>query len=125
MDPKRRALLAAGFVLHLLCWFLGAVEIWLVFFLLGTPVSAARALVLDSVVAGLRTFVFMVPAAAGVQEASYVLACTVFGMSPAAAVAASLARRARDLTLGAATLGLAVGTDRAIIRGRRETSCRS
>ena len=87
--------------------------------------SAARALVLDSVVAGLRTFVFMVPAAAGVQEASYVLACAVFGMSPAAAVAGSLARRARDLALGAATLGLAVGTDRAIIRGRRETSCRS
>ena len=121
----RRARLAAGFALHLLCWCLGAAELWLVFDLLGEPVSAARALVIDSAVAGLRTFVFMVPAAAGVQEASYVLACAVFGIAPAAAVAASLARRARDLTMGAATLAVAVGTDRAFTRGRRETSCGS
>ncbi len=121
----QRKRLGSGFLLHLLCWFVGAAELWLTFHLLGRPVSAARALVLDSVVAGLRTFVFMVPVAAGVQEASYVLACAVFGISPAAGVAASLARRARDLTLGAATLGLALGTDRAIIRGPRETSCGS
>ena len=120
-----RGRLALGFGLHLLCWFLGAGELWLIFHLLGQPVSVPEALVIDGVVAGLRTFVFMVPVAAGVQEASYVLACAVFAISPAAAVAASLARRARDLTLGAAILGIAVGTDRAIIRGPRETSCRS
>ena len=122
---SHRGRLTLGFGLHLLCWFLGAAELWLIFYLLGKPVSAAEALVIDAIVAGLRTFVFMVPVAAGVQEASYVLACAVFGIAPAAAVAASLARRARDLTLGAATLALAIGTDRAIIRGRRETSCRS
>ncbi|HUA23786.1 MAG TPA: lysylphosphatidylglycerol synthase domain-containing protein [Steroidobacteraceae bacterium] len=119
---RRPARLGAAFVLHVLCWFLGAAELWLVFYLLGRPVTAAHALVVDSIVVGLRTFVFMVPAAAGVQEASYVLACGVFGIAPATAVAASLARRARDLTLGAAVLGVAVGTDRAIIRDRRETS---
>jgi glycosyltransferase 2 family protein len=122
---SRRRRLGWGFALHTLCWFLGAAELWLVFHLLGHPVSAARALVVDAAVAGLRTFVFMVPAAAGVQEASYVLACAVFGIAPATAVAASLARRARDLTMGAATLAIAVGTDRAIIRGRTETSCGS
>ena len=121
----RRARLAWAFALHVLCWFLGAAELWLIFHLLGEPVSAPRALVIDSVVSILRTFAFMVPAAAGVQEASYVLACAVFGLSPAAAVAASLARRARDLTLGVATLGGALGTDPAIIRGRRESSCGS
>jgi len=121
----QRARLAAAFALHLLCWFLGAAEVWLVFELLGKPVTAPQALVIDSIVAGLRTFVFMVPVAAGVQEASYVLACAVFGIPPAGAVAASLARRARDLTLGAVTLGLAVGTDRGIMRPRRETSCGS
>jgi glycosyltransferase 2 family protein len=119
---SRRARLGTAFVLHMLCWFLGAAELWLVFYLLGKPVTAAHALVVDSIVVGLRTFVFMVPAAAGVQEASYVLACAVFGIAPATAVAASFARRARDLTLGAAVLGVAVATDRAIIRDRRETS---
>jgi uncharacterized membrane protein YbhN (UPF0104 family) len=108
--------LGSAFALHLLCWFLGAAELWLIFHLLGKPVSATRALVIDGVVSGLRTFVFMVPAAAGVQEASYVLACAAVGISPAVAVAASFARRARDLTMGAATLGLAAATDRAIIR---------
>ena len=119
---SRRARLGWAFALHMLCWFLGAAELWLVFDLLGKPVSAARALVIDSIVAGLRTFIFMVPAAAGVQEATYVLACAVFGIAPATAVAASLARRARDLTLGAAVLAVAAGTDRAIIRDRRESS---
>ena len=121
----RRGRLGSGFALHLLCWFLGAAELWLIFHLLGKPVAAARALVIDGVVAGLRTFVFMVPAAAGVQEASYVLACAVFGIAPAAAVAASLARRARDLTMGGTALAIALGTDRAITRGRRESSCGS
>ncbi len=122
---SHRSRLACGFGLHLLCWLLGAAELWLIFHLLGKPVTAARALIIDGVVSGLRTFVFMVPAAAGVQEASYVLACAAVGIAPAPAVAASLARRARDLTMGAATLGIAVGTDRAVIRGRRDTSCRS
>ncbi len=115
----RRARLRAGFALHLLCWFIGAAELWLVFALLGKPLSAAEALVIDGAVAGLRTFVFMVPAAAGVQEASYVLACTVFGIPPALAVAASLARRARDLSLGTVTLGVVAGTDRGLSRGLR------
>jgi putative membrane protein len=122
---RQRSRLRSGFALHLICWLLGAAELWLVFDLLGKPVSAARALVIDSAVAGLRTFVFMVPAAAGVQEASYVLACAVFGIAPATAVAASLARRARDLPLGAAILGIAAGTDAGFRRRRRETSCGS
>lgn len=119
------ARLVSAFALHLLCWFLGAAELWLIFHLLGRPVTATRALIIDGVVSGLRTFVFMVPAAAGVQEASYVLACAAVGIAPAAAVAASFARRARDLTMGAVTLGIAAGTDRAVIRGRGETSCGS
>jgi glycosyltransferase 2 family protein len=122
---RHRARLSGAFALHLLCWFLGAAELWLIFELLGKPVTLAQALVIDGIVTGLRTFVFMVPVAAGVQEASYVLACAVFAIPPAAAVAASFARRARDLTLGALILGLALGTDRGIMRRRRETSCGS
>lgn len=103
---RRRGRLWVALALHAACWFLGAAELWLVFALLGRPVSLLEALVIDSVVAGLRTFVFMVPAAAGVQEASYVLVGAVFAIAPATAVAASLARRARDLTLGATTFGV-------------------
>ena len=39
------------------------------------------------------------------------LAAAVFGISPAAALAASLARRARDLALGIGTMGIAAVGD--------------
>jgi len=62
-------------------------------------VSLAQAIVVDSLANGLRTFAFFIPSAAGAQEGAYVLICALFGISPAAAVALSLARRGRDLVL--------------------------
>ncbi|HUO02846.1 MAG TPA: hypothetical protein VMU31_08710, partial [Rhizomicrobium sp.] len=47
-----------------------------------------------------RTLGFMVPAAAGVQEAGYVLVGLAFGLPPAQGIAFSLARRARDFAIG-------------------------
>ncbi|HVN44784.1 MAG TPA: lysylphosphatidylglycerol synthase domain-containing protein [Steroidobacteraceae bacterium] len=93
--------------LHLLCWFLGAAETWVTFRLLGIDLGPWQALAIDGTVLGLRTFGWMVPAAAGVQEGSYLLAAAVFGISPAAALAASFARRARDLLLGVGVLAIA------------------
>jgi hypothetical protein len=109
---SQRARLWSAFALHLGCWVFGAVEAWVTFRLLGVDLTLWQALAIDGTVAGLRTFGWLVPAAAGVQEAAYMLAAAVFGISPAAALAASLARRARDLALGVGTLGVAaVGDD--------------
>ena len=108
---RERGRLWSAFALHLCCWCLGAAETWVVFRLLGVDLTLLQALAIDGTVAALRTFGFMVPAALGVQEASYLLAATVFGIPPAAAVAASLARRARDLVLGVGTLGIVVVGD--------------
>lgn len=102
------ARLWTAFALHLFCWCLGAGEAWVAFRLLGVDLTLMQALAIDGTVSALRTFGFMIPAAVGVQEASYLLAAAVFGMPPAVALAASLTRRARDLTLGVATLGVAV-----------------
>jgi putative membrane protein len=107
----QRARLWSGFALHLCCWCLGAGEVWVIFRLLGVDLTLSQALAIDGTVVGLRTFGFMVPAAAGVQEVSYVLAAAVFGIPPAAAIAASFARRARDLVLGVGTLGIAAVGD--------------
>ena len=100
---ERRRLFAA-FAIHLTCWLIGAAETWLILTLMGVPIGPGQALAIDSLVVGLRTFGFLVPAAAGVQEASYVVVCALFGLSPATAVAVSLARRARDWVLGIPTL---------------------
>jgi putative membrane protein len=88
------------FTIHLFCWLMGAFETWVIFWLLGTPVTIAQAVVIDSLANGLRTFAFFIPAAAGAQEGAYVLVCALFGLSPATAIAFSLARRARELVLG-------------------------
>ena len=101
----------SALTLHLICWCLGAAELWITFRLLGIELTPYQALAIDGTVAGLRTFGWMVPAAAGVQEASYLLAVAVFGIPPAAGIAASFARRARDLLLGVATVAIAVAGD--------------
>lgn len=115
---SQRGRLWSSFSLHLGSWCLGALEAWVTFRLLGIDLTLPQALAIDGTVAGLRTFGFMLPAAAGVQEASYMLAGAVFGISPAAALAASFARRARDLLLGSATLGIAVVGDPNFAPGR-------
>jgi len=108
---SQRGRLWSAFALHLCCWCLGAAEVWVTLRLLGVGVTLPQALAIDGTVVGLRTFGLMVPAAAGVQEASYMLAAAVFGIPPAAAIAASFARRARDLVLGVGTLGIAAVGD--------------
>ena len=101
----------SGFALHLCCWCLGAAETWIIFRLLGVDLTVSQALAIDGTVVGLRTFGWIVPAAAGVQEASFMLAAAVFGIPPAEALAASFARRARDLVLGIGTVVIAVVGD--------------
>ena len=115
---SRRTRVLTGFLLHLTCWIVGAAELWVVFALLGVRIGLLQALAIDSIVAGLRSFAFMIPAAAGVQEASFVLAGAAFGVSPTIAVAASLARRARDLLLGGVTLAIYAGV-RALCASRQ------
>jgi len=95
----RKAAMRTGTVIHLVCWALGTGETWLIFWLMHRPVELGPAAVIDSLVGALRAVSFFVPAALGVQEGGYVLLCGLFGLSPATALAFSLARRARDLLL--------------------------
>lgn len=117
LTPRR---LAPSGLLHLLGWTLGGVEAWVTLRLMGVPVTVLEALAIDSLVTSLRTFGFFVPAALGVQEAAYVLACGLFGLAPGEAMALSLVRRARDLLFGSA--GLAVWQCLEVRRGRTSLS---
>jgi putative membrane protein len=105
LDLSHRAI-AANFALHFGRWVIGAVETWVAFLLMGVHISPGKALIVDSISAALRIFAFLVPAAIGVQEGLYVLACGIVGLPPAIALAFSFAWRARDLLIG--FLGLAV-----------------
>jgi len=76
---SERGRLWSAFALHLGCWCWGALETWVTFRLLGVDLTVGQALAVDGTVAGLRTFGWLVPAAAGVQEAAYLLGIAAVG----------------------------------------------
>jgi putative membrane protein len=96
----RRAAVMASFLLSLVGWVVGTGEVYLIALLLGTPVSWPNALLLESLGQAIRGAGFAVPGALGVQEAGYLLLGPLAGLPPDAALALSLAKRARELLLG-------------------------
>ena len=103
MTLRRQALLPSA-LLHFLCWVLGAGETWLIFHFMHSPISLGAALVIDSLVGGMRMLSFFVPASIGVQEGGYVLLCGLFGLPPGVGLAFSCARRARDILIAVPVL---------------------
>ena len=119
---QRRAGLWAGFSLHLACWIAGALEAWIALRLAGAPLSFKTVLVIESLLYAVRTFAFAIPNAVGVQEAAYVLIGANFGLAPEMALALSLLKRARDLTIGLPALGVWQIVEGARLwQGRRRT----
>jgi putative membrane protein len=103
---RRKAGLWAGFLLHLACWIAGALEAWIALRLAGAALPFETVLVIESLVYAIRTFAFAIPNAVGVQEGAYVLIGASFGLAPELALALSLLKRARDLTIGLPALGV-------------------
>jgi putative membrane protein len=96
----RGAAVMVSFVLSLLGWIVGTGEVYLIAVLLGTPVSWTNALLLESLGQAIRGAGFAIPGALGVQEAGFFLLGPLAGLPADAALALSLAKRARELLLG-------------------------
>jgi putative membrane protein len=97
---NRGGAVAICLLLNLLGWFIGVGEVYLIAWLLGTPVSWTNALLLESVGSAIRGAGFAIPGALGVQEGGYLLLAPLAGLAPNAGVALSLAKRSRELLLG-------------------------
>ena len=67
-----RPAIAAAFSLHELAWLLGALETWIALRLMGMPVNAPAALILESLSQALRAAAFPVPSGLGVQEGGFI-----------------------------------------------------
>lgn len=91
---------AGSFFLSLVGWLVGTGEVYLIMVLLGHPVSWLAALLLESLGQAIRGAAFAVPGALGVQEGGYLLLAPLAGLPPEAAIALSLAKRAREILLG-------------------------
>jgi putative membrane protein len=92
--------LAASFLLSLVGWLVGTAEVWLALRFLGHPVGWVDALLLESAGQAIRGAAFAIPGALGAQEGGFLLLAPLVELSPDAALALSLAKRARELALG-------------------------
>lgn len=95
--PRR---VLAGAAAHLCGWVCTGVGTWIALRLLGAPVGLVGIVALEALLDALIGAAFVVPAAAGVQEAGYVGLGALFGVPAELALAVSLLRRAKDLVWG-------------------------
>ena len=101
---RAQARVWASFILHLASWIASTVEAWIALRLAASPLSFSTVLVIESLLYAARSVAFAVPNAVGVQEGAYILLGAGFGLTPEMALALSLLKRARDLTIGLPTL---------------------
>ena len=92
--------LFASFCIHLSGWVVSAGGVWLALHLMGTPLSFANVVAIESLLCGIRSAAFAVPAALGVQEAAYAFLGPLFGLPAETAIAISLLKRGRDIAMG-------------------------
>ena len=78
----------------------GSGEIWIALHALGLHATFVNAVILQSMVLTIRSAVFPVPGALGVQEGGYVVVGNLLGIPGDAAFALSLIARVRELILG-------------------------
>lgn len=82
----------------------GSLEVWAALRWLGHPVPFGAAVALESLTMTVRSFMFLVPAGLGVQEASLVGFGAVLGIDGELALALSLAKRMREILFGTPAL---------------------
>lgn len=117
---QRRGRLIACFLLHLLAWVASGAGAAIALTFIGFEVPLADVLVIESLIFTLRTAAFLVPGGIGLQEGAYVLIGPLFGLPAEAALALSLAKRARDLFVDVpAMLIWQIGEARLLIESRR------
>lgn len=96
---RHRSRLVACFLLHLVAWVASGAGATIVLRFIGVDISVESVIVIESLIFTLRTAAFLVPGGVGIQEGAYLLIGPLFGLSPEAALALSLAKRARDLVV--------------------------
>lgn len=83
--------------LNLVNWYLGALEIYVIFYFLGHPITIVEAVILETLVELVRAGTFFIPAGLGSQEAVFMIATEAIAGQPTLGVAAALIRRVREI----------------------------
>lgn len=96
----------ASFAWNLAAWLAAAGAAWLALRLIGYPLAFWKLVSIESLIAVVRSVAFAVPGAIGFQEAAYAALGPLFGLPAEAALALSLARRARDVVAALAAVAV-------------------
>ena len=104
---RKRSQFFGALGLNLLNWYLGAVEVYVILYFLGHPISFSESIVLETLVELVRAGTFFIPATLGTQEAAFLLATGAITGQPALGVATALMRRVREIVW--LILGFAIG----------------
>ena len=75
-------------------------ETWLAFQFLGHPISWVDALILESIGQAIRSAAFIIPGGLGAQEGGFIVVGAALGIPTDIALASSLCKRLRELSLG-------------------------
>jgi glycosyltransferase 2 family protein len=100
----RRDRLAIATGAHFVCWLGTGVISWIGFHALGVNISLGAAFSIEALLHAILALSFLVPGRVGVQEATYALLATIYGVPPDMALSLSLLRRARDLVIAVPVL---------------------
>ena len=92
----RRCFFSASF-LNLVNWYLGALEIYVIFYFLGHPITIIDAVILETIIELVRAGTFFIPAGLGSQEAIFMIATEAIAGQSTLGVAAALIRRVREV----------------------------
>lgn len=93
-------LLAKAIVLQLGGMFVSSLELYIIGYLIGQPITLLDAIALEGLVEGVRYVAFFIPAGLGVQEAGFVFFGQLLGIEADVALAMSLIRRVREIGFG-------------------------
>ena len=90
---------------HSASWMLGSGEIWLALYASHHDISLRSAFIVESIGMAVRSAGFAIPGTLGVQEAAFVFAGGLVGLSPDLAIAPSFMKRIREfLVVGSGLL---------------------
>jgi len=94
-EGKTRFLASMGW--HLAGWFVGAMEVFLIFWMIGTPVTWTQAWFVGALAQLGSVIGLLSPMGIGLYEGGHYLAATALGLPPALGVSVALIRRVREI----------------------------
>ena len=99
-ETRRPTLLVAA-AWHMLGWLASAAEVWVLLRLLGVPISATDALIVEGLAQPIRATCILIPGALGTQEGGGVALCQMLGIPPGIGLTLWIVRRAREVVFDA------------------------